>query len=109
TKNTHSIAFYVDDYQPRAAFPSTIIPAPKGTNPSHPEEAVTINSIDTTNDNPPYTLYRMTVTDAKNGNLGTPVAENIRSLNLAYYTDMAGTVPLKNADDSDILTGRNAG
>src|SRR5689334_18289090 len=54
TKNTGSIKFYVDDYLPRAAFPSTVSPAPK--DPSHPEQIVTISGIDTSNNNPPYTL-----------------------------------------------------
>lgn len=111
SKNTGSISFYVDDYMPRAAFPSSISPAPAGSSPSHPERTVTIDGIDTTNDNPPYTLYRVTVSDVKANppRLGTPVAENIRSLNFSYYTDAAGTTLLKNADDTDITTGRNAG
>ena len=111
TKNTGAISFYVDDYKPRAAFPSTITPAPAGSNPSHPEEAVTIGGIDPTNDNPPYTLYRVTVSDLKANppSLGTPVAENIRSLNFSYFTDMAGTKLLTNADGTDIVNGRNAG
>src|SRR5437763_3929368 len=109
SKNTGSIKFYVDDYLPRAAFPSTISPAPKATNPSHPEEMVTIGNIDTTNNNPPYTLYRMTLSDVKAGNLGTPVAENIRSLNFSFYTDAAGKTLLTNPDGSAIANGRDAG
>ncbi len=92
--NTGSISFYVDDYVPRAAFPSTIVPAPAGANPSHPEELVTINNIDTTNANPPYTLYRVSVSDVHNGSIGTPVAENVRSVNFQYFTDTKGATLL---------------
>src|ERR1051325_10142660 len=107
SKNTSSIKFYVDDYLPRAAFPSSISPAPK--DPSHPEEMVTISNIDTSNANPPYTLYRMTLSDVKAGNLGTPVAENVRSMKFTYYTDAIGKTLLTNPDGSAIDTGRDAG
>jgi len=115
--NTNSISFYVDDYRPRAAFPSTVQPAPAGSSPSHPEERVTVTGIDTSNNNPPYTLYRVSVSDVRNGSLGTPVAENIRSLNFQYYTDFNGTTLLadpgsppppitatRNADGSTLAT-----
>src|SRR5262249_37073604 len=89
TTNASSIQFYVDDYLPREVFPSTLSPAPAGSNPSKKEALVTISGIDTTNNNPPYTLYRVTLADASCngtctvnvGTVGTPVAENIRSLN----------------------------
>jgi prepilin-type N-terminal cleavage/methylation domain-containing protein len=109
SKNTSSIKFYVDDYQPRAAFPSNINPPPAGGNPSHPEELVTISGIDTSNNNPPYTLYRMTMSDVKAGNLGTPVAENIRSMKFFYYTDASGKTLLTNPDGSAIANGRDGG
>src|SRR5438128_8220803 len=85
TKNNSTIFFYADDYQPRSVFPSSLSPAPAAANPSKKEEKITIGGIDTTNGNPPYTLYRMSVTDVKNGTPGTPVAENIRSLKFQYY------------------------
>jgi prepilin-type N-terminal cleavage/methylation domain-containing protein len=106
--NTGSISFFVDDYQPRAVFPSTISPAPAGANPPHPEAQVTIGGIDLTNANPPYTLYRVTVADVLANSLGTPVAENIRSLNFKYYTDLAGTNLVTNADGTAITATRNA-
>jgi prepilin-type N-terminal cleavage/methylation domain-containing protein len=109
SKNTGSIKFWVDDYLPRAAFPSTISPGPKAGNPSRPEEKITISNIDTTNANPPYTLYRMTLSDVKAGNLGTPVAENIRSLKFYYYTDASGKTLLTNPNNSAIDNGRDAG
>src|SRR5712692_10465175 len=107
--NTNSISCYVDDFRPRSAFPSTLTPAPAGSNPSRSEEAVTITGIDTSNGNPPYTLYRVSVSDVRNGSLGTPVAENIRSLNFQYYTDFNGSTLLKNPDGTDITSGRDAG
>src|ERR1041385_9171739 len=109
SKNTGSIKFWVDDYLPRAAFPSTISPRRKAGNPSRPEEKITISNIDTTNANPPYTLYRMTLSDVKAGNLGTPVAENIRSLKFYYYTDASGKTLLTNPNNSAIDNGRDAG
>lgn len=104
TKNTGSISFYVDSSKPRKAYPG-------GT----AESLIKISSalcatcgIDTTNANPPYTLYRMTVSDILNGVPGTPVSENIRSLNFFYYTDPNGATVLKNSDASDIVNTRDA-
>jgi prepilin-type N-terminal cleavage/methylation domain-containing protein len=107
TKNTGSISFYADTSIPRSAYPG-----------GSAESQVTISSslcaacgIDTTNANPPYTLYRMTLADILSGVPGTPVAENIRSLNFFYYTDANGTPTkaLKNPDGTDIATTRDAG
>ena len=106
--NTGSISFWADTYQPRSAFPSSITPAPAAANPSHPERQVVINGIDVTNNNPPYTLYRVTVADVLAGSLGTPVAENIRSLNFQYYTDFSGTTLLTNSDGTAITAARNS-
>jgi prepilin-type N-terminal cleavage/methylation domain-containing protein len=105
TKNNSSISFYADVTQPRSAFPASITPAPAATNPSKKEDKVTISGIDTTNQNPPYTLYRMTVTDVKNNALGTPVAENIRSLNFIYYSDAQGTTSLRDSAGATIPAG----
>ena len=94
TKNTGSISFYLDSSMPRTAYPGGAA-----------ESLMTISSalcatcgVDTTNANPPYTLYRETVTDILNQQPGTPVAENIRSLNFFYYTDTNGATVLKNND-----------
>jgi prepilin-type N-terminal cleavage/methylation domain-containing protein len=109
SKNTGAISFYVDSSKPRKAYPGAGGAA---------ETKITIDSsvcgtcgIDTTNANPPYTLYRQTVTDILNGVPGTPVSENIRSLNFFYYTDTNGTQILKNSDSpvTDIATTRDAG
>lgn len=118
SKNTNSIGFYVDDYTPRSVFPSTLTPAPAGSNPSKKEDKLVVGAaqaactatspdtcgIDLTNNNPPYTLYRITVDDVLNGRKGTPVAENIRSLNFRYYTDTNGQTLLTNSDGSAITT-----
>ncbi len=116
TRNNKSLSFYVDDYAPRAAFPSAISPAPAAGSVSHPERVLLLDSttctgcgIDTTNANPPYTLYRITDSDVRAGNMGTPVAENIRSLNFTYYTDANGKTLLTNADGTAITTGKLAG
>jgi prepilin-type N-terminal cleavage/methylation domain-containing protein len=96
TKNTSSISFWADVAKPRAAYP-----------PAGKESVVTVSGIDTTNDNPPYTLYRITVADVLAGRAGVPVAENIRSLHFFYYTDPKGTALLKNGA-ADITTGHDA-
>jgi prepilin-type N-terminal cleavage/methylation domain-containing protein len=96
TKNTSSISFWADVSKPRTAYP-----------PAGKESAVTVSGIDTTNNNPPYTLYRMTVSDVLAGRAGVPVAENIRSLHFFYYTDPKGTLLLKSGA-ADITTGHDA-
>jgi prepilin-type N-terminal cleavage/methylation domain-containing protein len=122
TKNTGSVGFYVDDSKPRAAFSATMVPPPAGSNPSKKEDELIVGAtqgtctavapdtcgIDLTNNNPPYTLYRITVDDVLNGRKGTPVAENIRSLNLSYYTDPNGLTLLKNSDNTPITTVHDA-
>jgi prepilin-type N-terminal cleavage/methylation domain-containing protein len=115
SKNTDSIAFYVDDYSPRQVFPNGLSPA-SGTT-SKTEDLVTLGSaacatcgIDLSNANPPYTLYRITVADVLAHSMGTPVAENIRSLNFKYYQDAQGQTLLKNsAGGTDITLGYNGG
>ena len=106
TKNTGAISFYVDSSKPRSAYPH-----------GSAESLITISSalcstcgIDTTNANPPYTLYREALSDILKGLPGTPVSENIRSLNFFYYTDPNGasTKELKNSDGSVIASTRDA-
>lgn len=115
SKNTEKISFYVDDYTPRSVFPSTISPGPAAGVTSKKEHLLVLGpatcgtcGIDTTNANPPYTLYRVTVADVKAGLMGTPVAENIRSLNFTYYSDATGKTLLTNPDGTAIDTVRNA-
>jgi prepilin-type N-terminal cleavage/methylation domain-containing protein len=82
-KNLSSISFWADTTKPRSAYP--------GSPSNGAEQSVTITGIDTTNENPPYTLYRMTLDNLQ----GTPVAENIRSLHFIYYSDPKGGTVLK--------------
>lgn len=80
--NTDSVNFFADIARPRNSFTS-------------PESQVTIDGVDFSNNNPPYTLYRFTLKD--DGTIDrTPIAENIRSLVFDYYEDANGTTPLRN-------------
>src|SRR5207248_1412989 len=104
TKNTQSISFWVDTAgvdKPRTAYP-----------PNGSEVKITVNNIDTTNDNPPYSLVRMTVADASGGSIdaskATPVAENLRSLQFYYYSDAAGTKVLTDTANAQFSNGHNA-
>lgn len=107
TKNTAKISFYVDSTKPRSVYPG-----------GSAETLITIGpstcatcGVDTSNDNPPYTLYRVTLSDVVAGQPGTPVAENIRSLDFFYYTDTNGATLLKNnvSPVTDIGTTRDGG
>lgn len=116
SKNTNSLSFWVDKDMPRTAYP--------GSSSNGREGMVTVSNaggcatcgIDTTNANPPYTLYRMSVADAvaTPPRPGTPVAENIRSLQFFYYTDPAGSTaladppPVGQQIPTPIANGRNA-
>ncbi len=103
SKNTGSMSFWADVTAPRSAYP-----------PGGKEKQVTVTGIDTTNDNPPYSLVRMTVANANtntwviNAANATPIAENIRSLQFYYYSDYQGTTILKDAANADIANGANA-
>ncbi|HUF10903.1 MAG TPA: prepilin-type N-terminal cleavage/methylation domain-containing protein, partial [Rhodothermales bacterium] len=94
--NGDDIVFYADTRKPRDTFPG-----------GSDEQTVTIPGVnlcvDGCND-PPYTLYRVTLKDADLANPSsadafnfTPVANNIRSLEFTYYS----SVP---ALDEDIVT-----
>lgn len=95
--NNQSISFWADIDKPRSAYPT-----------NGKEKLVTLSGIDTTNDHPPYTLYRFTLCDnttAPCTNIGspdpgTPVAENIRSLQFYYYSDPTGKTILANETTS---------
>jgi prepilin-type N-terminal cleavage/methylation domain-containing protein len=105
--NSNSISFYADTDIPRHAYPNVSGMTSNG----HAENRVTISGIDTSNNNPPYTLYRVTVDDITNNRPGTPVAENIRSLNFTYYNDGVGSTVLQlpGSPPTDITQTRNAG
>jgi len=85
--NNQSVTMYVDMNSGGAS-----------TRTAHPggsaEVAKTITGVDLTNTNPPYTLYRFTFDDA--GDVQRiPLADNIRSLNIFYFSDPSGQVPLR--------------
>ena len=90
TKNTSLIQFYADVSKPRAAY--------VGTGGTPAEKQVTISGYDTSNNYPPYTLYRLTLRDANLDNNdanpvgnAVPIAMNVRSLKFTYYSDQGGT------------------
>jgi prepilin-type N-terminal cleavage/methylation domain-containing protein len=83
--NTQSISFFADVHVPRAAFPG-----------GSAENQVTIDGVDLTNANPPYTLYRFTL-DNTGAVVRTPLANNIRSLNFFYFEDQSGQKALTDA------------
>jgi prepilin-type N-terminal cleavage/methylation domain-containing protein len=112
TKNTDKLAFWADVAIPRRAYPNVAGQTSGGTT----ESTVTLGpatcsgcGIDQSNANPPYTLYRVTVDDIRNGRMGTPVAENLRSLHFIYFTDAAGTALVKEpGTTNNIPNARNA-
>ncbi len=58
------------------------------------ERAIDIGKVDLTNSAPPYTLYRITLSESGDA-VYTPVADNIRSLRFKYYEDTSGSTTLK--------------
>ena len=105
--NSDSISFYADTDIPRRAYPNVA----GHTSNGHAENTVTISGIDVSNNNPPYTLFRVTVDDltANPPRQGTPVADNIRSLNFTYYSDAIGSTLLTDDAGNPITQTRNAG
>ncbi|HUF10911.1 MAG TPA: prepilin-type N-terminal cleavage/methylation domain-containing protein, partial [Rhodothermales bacterium] len=98
SKNTGKIGFFADVAIPRNSHPAS------GTK----ESLVEITGVDLTNQNPPYTLYRYTVKADGTPDAGTPLADNIRSLNFRYFRDTGGTdevAPVLGAGQYDPLTG----
>ncbi len=82
SKNTGEIVFYADTFTPRKVHPAE----------GEAEEEIKITGVDLSNANPPYTLYRYTLKADGTPEGGTPLADNIRSLNFTYFRDTAGTV-----------------
>lgn len=87
--NKSTIDFYADVAKPRTAY--------HGGSGTDKERHVVITGYDTTNNYPPYTLYRITLkdadiadNDAKPVGNAVPIATNVRSLTFQYYTDQAG-------------------
>lgn len=83
--NDDEITFYADLARPRDVYPGQAA-----------EDPITIRNIDLTNENPPYTLMRITYDNETGNEVRTPVANNIRSLRFRYYEDSTGTQILRN-------------
>jgi prepilin-type N-terminal cleavage/methylation domain-containing protein len=79
--NKDTITFFVDTDIPRDVNPGT----------GKQEKAVNITGVDLTNNYPPYTLYRYTLKDDGTPDTPVPIADNIRGLNLRYFTDTAAS------------------
>ena len=79
SKNTNSISFFADTSKPRNAYPG-----------GAKETEVKIDGVDLSNANPPYTLYRYTLSET-GAVEKTAIASNIRSLRFTYYEDQSGT------------------
>jgi prepilin-type N-terminal cleavage/methylation domain-containing protein len=102
SKNVDKIEFFADVSVPRSAYPG-----------GSAETQVTIPDVDLSNENPPYTLYRVILDKDDATPIFQPLANNIRSLTFTYFEDTTGQVPLTNIagttalaqDDIDTLVG----
>jgi prepilin-type N-terminal cleavage/methylation domain-containing protein len=88
--NKSVISFYADVAKPRKVY--------AGTGGEAKERQVSITGYDTTNNFPPYTLYRLTLKDANIADndpnpigAAVPIATNVRSLKFLYYSDQAAS------------------
>lgn len=88
--NDNSVVFYADVNTSTEYAADGNKPSRKAYPSGRAERAVTITGIETSNDFPPYTLYRFTLND-QGDVVRTPLAENIRSLNFFYYEDPQGS------------------
>jgi prepilin-type N-terminal cleavage/methylation domain-containing protein len=84
--NTQSVQFFAD-------INSSGTPTRRSYAGGTAERQITIPNVDLTNNNPPYTLNRYTLSPTGEV-VTTALAENIRSLNFFYYSDTAGRTPL---------------
>ncbi|MHB0969307.1 MAG: PilW family protein [Thermoanaerobaculia bacterium] len=86
--NDDSITFYADMNVTGATASRTSYPG------GNAERLITVTGVDTSNANPPYTLYRITFDDDAN-EVRTPMADNIRSMAFQYYQDVQGVNALQ--------------
>ena len=94
SKNVDKIEFFAD-VPTRTVYPG-----------GSTESAVTIPDVDLSNDNPPYTLYRVHL-DAAGAPVFQPLADNIRSLTFTYFEDTTGQVPLTNISGTAAVDQEN--
>ncbi|MGH9456754.1 MAG: prepilin-type N-terminal cleavage/methylation domain-containing protein [Thermoanaerobaculia bacterium] len=99
SKNTDEIVFFADTFEPRQVNPEA----------GEAEKEVTITGVDLSNQNPPYTLYRFTLKEDGTPDAGTPLADNIRSLNFRYFRDTAGTLEATPNGGAGQYDGANPG
>lgn len=92
--NNDSITFYADVNNglplKRESYPGGAI-----------ERAITINGVDLSNANPPYTLMRYTLND-EGKVVSTALADNIRSMTFQYWEDSAATRALTDLDNNPV-------
>lgn len=105
--NNDSVTFYADV---NAVGTSALASRRRAYPGGSPERLVTIDGVDLSNNNPPYTLYRITLNDDATPNR-TPVASNIRSLRFKYYEDTTESTPLKDLQSTpaDVSNGIGGG
>jgi hypothetical protein len=64
-------------------------------------ETVTIAGVAMTHDDPPYTLYRVSVRPDSTRTVRSPVVENVRSLRLTYFDRAGGEIAPPGGTDED--------
>lgn len=99
--NNDTLSFWADVSRPRSVYPG-----------GSAETRVDIPNVDLCTagcNNPPYTLMRFTLDDSGNPRPGVPIANNVRSLNFFYFTDIGGTTLLTKDDGTAITQGAIGG
>lgn len=72
-------------------FADTDIPRDVNGGSGKAEAGISVTGVDLTNKYPPYTLYRYTLKDDGTPDAGVPIADNIRSINIRYFSDTAAS------------------
>lgn len=102
--NSGTIQFYADVSVPRSAYSGTggaaeTLVSIGGAAPDGYDLCATGCN------NPPYTLYRITLKTDGTPNTPIPIAENIRSLRFHYYGDLIGTTEIAYPPATGCTTG----
>lgn len=72
-------------------------------------DAINVSSVSTVQDDPPYTLYRITIDENSTTARRVPLVDNVRSLRFTYYDSTGNNVPAPGgADDDAGKNGRHA-